>query len=168
MLWFILVLQIWKLGLGEVNNLSKVTKLENGELDLELSSVGCGRLPNHTTSHKFRGDSTVTSWAPTWPLALSINCLITYLIKDLKIIFRFTHQKNGNLNTGACMLSCFSHVQLFSTLCVIAHQTPLSMGFSRPEYCGRLPCPPPGDFPNPRMDPSSPGSSASQAWWLRW
>ena len=167
MLWFILVLQIWKLGLGEVNNLSKVTKLENGELDLELSSVGCGRLPNHTTSHKFRGDSTATFWAPTWPLALSINCLITHLIEDLKIIFRFTHQKNGNLKTGACMLSCFSHVQLFSTLCIIAHQTPLSMGFSRPEYCGRLPCPPPGDFPNPRMDPSSPGSSALQAWWLR-
>ena len=162
---------MWKLGLGEVNNLSRVTKLENGELDLDLSSVGCGSLPNHTTSHKFRGDSTVTSWAPTWPLALSINCLITHLLRDLKIIFRFTHQKkkkNGNLNTGVCMLCCFSHVQFFLTLCIVPHQAPLSMGFSRQEYWGGLPCPPTGHFPNPRMEPSSPGSPALQAWWLRW
>ena len=34
----------------------------------------------------------------------------------------------------ACMLSCFSHVQLFTTLWTIAHQVPLFMGFSRQEY----------------------------------
>ena len=33
-----------------------------------------------------------------------------------------------------CMLSCFSHVWLFVTLWTIAHQVPLSMGFSRKEY----------------------------------
>ena len=32
------------------------------------------------------------------------------------------------------MLSCFSHVQFFATLWTVAHQTPLSMGFSRQEY----------------------------------
>ena len=50
----------------------------------------------------------------------------------------------------ACyMLSCFSHVQLFATLWTIAHQAPLSMGFSRQEYWSGLPCPPPGDHPDP-------------------
>ena len=34
----------------------------------------------------------------------------------------------------ACMLSRFSHVQLFATLWTIAHQAPMSMGFSRQEY----------------------------------
>ena len=34
----------------------------------------------------------------------------------------------------ACMLSHFSHVQLFATLWTVAHQAPLSMGFSRQEY----------------------------------
>ena len=34
----------------------------------------------------------------------------------------------------ACMLSRFSHVWLFVTLWTIAHQAPLSMGFSRQEY----------------------------------
>ena len=34
----------------------------------------------------------------------------------------------------ACMLSCFSRVRLFATQWTIAHQAPLSMGFSRQEY----------------------------------
>ena len=33
-----------------------------------------------------------------------------------------------------CVLSCFSHVQLFGTLWTVAHQAPLSMGFFRQEY----------------------------------
>ena len=52
------------------------------------------------------------------------------------------------------MLSCFSHVQLFTTLCTIACQAPLSMGFSRQEYWSGLPCPPLGDLPHPGTDPS--------------
>ena len=50
--------------------------------------------------------------------------------------------------TCACMLSLFSHVQLLATLWTVAHQAPLSMGFSRQEYWSGLPCPPPGDLPD--------------------
>ena len=46
-------------------------------------------------------------------------------------------------------------VQLFVTLWTVASQAPLSMGFSRQEYWSRLPCPPPGDLPDPRMEPIS-------------
>ena len=53
------------------------------------------------------------------------------------------------------MLSCFSHVWLFATLWTLAHQAPLFMGFSRQEYWSRLPCPPPGDLPNPEIKPPS-------------
>ena len=35
--------------------------------------------------------------------------------------------------TTFCVPSCFSHVWLFATLWTVAHQTPLSMGFSRQE-----------------------------------
>ena len=35
-------------------------------------------------------------------------------------------------------------IQLYLTLC----QAPLSMGFSRQEYCSRVPFPFPGDLPN--------------------
>ena len=31
----------------------------------------------------------------------------------------------------------------------IAYKTPLSMGFSRQEHWSGIPCPPPGDLPNP-------------------
>ena len=53
----------------------------------------------------------------------------------------------------ACVLSCCSCVQLFATLWTITCQTPLSMGFSRQEYWGGLPCTPPGDLPNPGIKP---------------
>ena len=38
----------------------------------------------------------------------------------------------------------FSHVQLFAAPQTIAHQGPLSMGFSRQEYWSGLPFPSPG------------------------
>ena len=53
------------------------------------------------------------------------------------------------------MLSCFSHVQLLETLWTVAHQAPLSMGFSRQEYWSGLPWPPPGDLPNPGIEPTT-------------
>ena len=37
----------------------------------------------------------------------------------------------------------------------VACQAPLSMGFSRQEYWGGLPLPPPGDLPNPGIEPAS-------------
>ena len=37
---------------------------------------------------------------------------------------------------------------------------PLSMGFFRQEYWGRLPCPPPGDLPDPEVEPRSSTSPA--------
>ena len=53
------------------------------------------------------------------------------------------------------MRSRFSHVWLFATLWTIAHQAPLSMGFSRQEYWSRLPCRSPGDIPNSGIKPPS-------------
>ena len=37
----------------------------------------------------------------------------------------------------------------------VAHQTPLSMGFSRQEYWGGLPFPTPGDLPDSGIEPLS-------------
>ena len=56
--------------------------------------------------------------------------------------------------------------QLCPTLCdprTVAHQSPLSMGFSRWEYWNGLPFPPPGDLPDPGIEPMSPESPASPA-----
>ena len=51
------------------------------------------------------------------------------------------------------MLSHFSRVWLCATLWTIACQASLSMGFSRQEYWSGLPCPPPGDCPDPGIEP---------------
>ena len=54
------------------------------------------------------------------------------------------------------MLSPFSRAQLLTTPWAIAHHAPLSMGFSRQEYWSGLPWHPPGDIPNPGIEPKSP------------
>ena len=43
---------------------------------------------------------------------------------------------------------------------IVAHQASLSMGFSRQEYWSGLPCPPPGDLPDPGNEPMYPASPA--------
>ena len=63
-------------------------------------------------------------------------------------------------NIYACMLSHFSGVWLCATLWDVAHQPPLSMGFSRQEYWSESPCPPAGDLPDPGIQPPSTMSPA--------
>ena len=56
----------------------------------------------------------------------------------------------------ASVVQLLSRVRLFATPWTIAHQAPLSMGFSRQEYWSRLPFPSPGDLPDPGIKPASP------------
>ena len=65
-----------------------------------------------------------------------------------------------------------SYVWLFVIPWTVAHQTPLSLGFSRQEYWSGLPFPLPGDLPNPGIKPvflESPASAgrffATRAIW---
>ena len=54
-----------------------------------------------------------------------------------------------------CVVSHFSRVQLSATLWTIAHQAPLSMGFSRQEYWSELPFPSPVHLLDPGIKPVS-------------
>ena len=56
-----------------------------------------------------------------------------------------------------------SRVQLFATPWTVAHLAVLSMEFPREEYWSGLPFPPPGELPNPGIEPMSPESPALQA-----
>ena len=59
--------------------------------------------------------------------------------------------------------ACAQWLRAYAT-CVtpwtVAHQAPLSMGFFRQEYWSGLPRPPPGDLPDPEIEPISPLSPA--------
>ena len=68
----------------------------------------------------------------------------------------------GSAATGITVIWCLvvvqllSRVLLFVTPRAIAHQVPLSVGFSRQQYWSGLPFPPPGDLPDSGIKPRSP------------
>ena len=59
-------------------------------------------------------------------------------------------------NEGLCMLGRFSCVQLCVTPWTAARQAPLSLGLSRREHWSGFSGPPPGDPPDPGIEPRSP------------
>ena len=65
----------------------------------------------------------------------------------------------------ACKQSHFSHVQLFANPWTLAHQAPLSMGFSGQEHWSGLLCLPPGDLPDPSIKPVPLSESTWKKFW---
>ena len=59
------------------------------------------------------------------------------------------------LHTIVLVVQSLSSVQLFVTPWTVAHQAPLSMGFSRQEYWSGLPFLSPGNLPDPGIKPWS-------------
>ena len=68
----------------------------------------------------------------------------------------------GKFLLHACSLQSVSDS---ATLWTVALQAPLFTGFSRQEYWSGLPCPPPGDLPQPRDRVESPASQADSYHW---
>ena len=65
------------------------------------------------------------------------------------------------MDVCVCVCVCaLSHVRLFATPWIIAHQAHLSVGFSRQEYWSGLPFPSPGGLPDPGIEPVSLASPA--------
>ena len=64
------------------------------------------------------------------------------------------------------MLNLFSYVWLFATPWTLAHQAPLSMGFSRQEHWSGLLFPSPEDLPEPEIEPTSLTSPALEGTFL--
>ena len=65
-----------------------------------------------------------------------------------------------NMVETNCFTRSLSRVWLFVISWTVAHQFPLSRGFSRQEYCSGLPCPSPGHLPNLGIEPRSPALQA--------
>ena len=62
-----------------------------------------------------------------------------------------------------CVLNC---VRLFAIPWTVAHQTPLSIEFSRQEYWSGLPFPSPENLPDPGIKPKSFLSPALGGWFF--
>ena len=62
-----------------------------------------------------------------------------------------------------CVCVSRSVVSNSATPQIVAHQAPLSMGFSRQAYWSGLPFPSPGDLPYPGIKPGSPTLQADSS-----
>ena len=82
-----------------------------------------------------------------WP-----KCFCLYSIKRFLCLFLMKLLESRVIQTDVwCVLTC-SVVWLFVIPWIpVAWQVPLSVGFSRQEYWSELPCPPPGNLPNPEI-----------------
>ena len=56
--------------------------------------------------------------------------------------------------------TCDQSYPTLASLWTIARQAPLSMESARQEYWSSLPFPPPGDLPDPEIEPKSPALAA--------
>ena len=77
----------------------------------------------------------------------------------LKVHYELIHihsRKSGKLRKVKVKVLVTQSCLTLVTPWTVAHQDPLSMGFSRQEYWSRLPCPPLGDLPDPGIEPGSP------------
>ena len=63
---------------------------------------------------------------------------------------------HAHIHICVCVYVCLSCDQLFVTPWTVAHQAPLSMGFSRQECWSGLPFLLPRDLPDPRIEIVSP------------
>ena len=95
------------------------------------------RLPARRTS----------SAAAIFTVNLYSNNPISCLVTQRRRVERGQYQSQ-------CQL--LSHVRLLATPETAAREAPLSMGTSRQEYWTEWPFPPPGDRPDPGIEPTSP------------
>ena len=91
------------------------------------------------------------------------HVIVLFLIFLLTSILIFLVAAPFYIPTNCLQCACLlrhCRVWLFTTPWTVACQAPLSMGFSWQEYWSGVPCPPPGDLPNPGIEPASLTSSA--------
>ena len=125
------------------------SELAQSRVEMEKASVNNIQGKEPDTAARGKGYSTETDHRHYWDREkIRVRC---FGGKGL--------QKTSAL---VCVLSYFSCVWLFVTPWIVAHQAPLSMGFSEQEYWRGLPCPSPGDLPDPGIEPTSPATPALQ------
>ena len=88
------------------------------------------------------------------PTLLALNLWEIFFLKILQRTLYFTRLQHLHCAFTDNVLNR-SIVSLFATLWTVARQAPQSMGFSRQEYWSGLPFLPPGDLPDPGIEPES-------------
>ena len=95
----------------------------------------------------------VTPWtiAHQVPLCMEFSRILEWVAISCSIFSKLNINKEGHVGQTTSRLVMSDS----ETPWTVAHQAPLSMGLSRQEYWSGLPCPPPGDLPDPGIEPAS-------------
>ena len=96
-----------------------------------------------------------------WWVILGLACYRSHLLSSTQVNVLASQQKH---NIYWYFLGCYGDGDsLVAKSCptlvtpwTVASQTPLSIGLSRKKYWSRLPCPSPGDLPDPEIEPRFP------------
>ena len=109
--------------------------------------MSCQWLPNPTAwVSTYKSPAVGLPWRSSgWTSPSTAGVQVQSLMGELR----------SHTRVHACVLSRFSHVQLFATLRTAACQASLSVGLSRQEYWSGLPGPPQGDLSGPVIKPVS-------------
>ena len=97
-------------------------------------------------------------WLGSFLILSCISCLYILNINFLSVASFaniFSHFACCLFIFKTCVCAVTSYVRLFAITWSVAHQAPLSMGFSRQEYWSGLPCSLSGDLPNAGIKPVS-------------
>ena len=94
------------------------------------------------------------SFSSSWRLECKIICISIWTMQKSHVCLCVC------VYMCARMLSCSVVAWLFVTSWTVAHQTPLSMRFSRQAYQSGLPFPSTGDLPDPGFEPRCPALQA--------
>ena len=89
-------------------------------------------------------------------LTLGSNLHLLCLLHCKQILYHWATGEALSQKMKWSEVKSLSCVWLFVTPWTVAHQAPLSMGFSRQEYWSGLPFPSPGDLPDPGIETGSP------------
>ena len=116
----------------------------------------------HDFSDRKDGGIDVWIWGELYIQSWERNFQVIWALKYLRPPVHHCFEKACLEDLAYCKgKTCLSaqSLQLCLTLqpygLYVACRAPLSMGFSRQEYWSGLPCPPPGDLPDPGIEPLS-------------
>ena len=101
--------------------------------------------------NKWKPEGTMFSQYCEWIKTSQPSC------NNLCLVIKYTHH---------AVLGHFSQFRFCATQWTVARQAPLSMGFSRQEYCSGLPFSSPGALPNPGIEPACPCLTCISRWVL--
>ena len=115
----------------------------------------------HTRREKRASKRHKEGWELGWLLAEEEPLFLGGTVSPYIWTFKLQTFKDANVHLHVQWCQAWVKLQLALHLLLLMILHPLSVGFSRQEHWSGLSCPPPGDLPNPGIEPRSPAFQAN-------